>query len=55
MVSRMERHRSLFVMARLDRTIGVLKIALTGVIVPMVRSSRTMTGMEGPSSLSVLF
>jgi len=55
MVSRMERHRSLFVMARLDRTIGVLKIALTGVIVPMVPSSPTMAGMEGPSSLSVLF
>jgi hypothetical protein len=42
-------------MARLDRTIGVLKIALTGVIVPMVRSSRTMTVMEGASLLSVLF
>jgi hypothetical protein len=42
----MERHRSLFVMVRLDRTIGVPKIALTGVFVRMVRSSRTMT-MEG--------
>ncbi len=30
-------------MVRLDRTIGVPKIALTGVIVPMVRSSQTMT------------
>ena len=53
--SRIERHRSFIIMARLDRTIGVLKIALTGVIVPMVRSSRTMTVMEGASLLSVLF
>jgi hypothetical protein len=44
--SRLERHRSVFVMVRLDRTIGVPKIALTGVFVLMVRSSRTMT-MEG--------
>jgi hypothetical protein len=42
-------------MVRLDRTIGVPKIVLTGVLVLMVRSSRTMTGMEGASLLSVLF
>jgi hypothetical protein len=42
-------------MVRPDRSIGVPKIALTGVIVPMVRSSRTMTGMEGARLLSVLF
>jgi hypothetical protein len=43
----MERYRSFIVMVRLDRTIGVPKIALTGVIVPMVRSSWTMTGDGG--------
>ena len=53
--SRIERHRSFIVMVRPDRSIGVPKIALTGVIVPMVRSSRTMTGMEGARLLSVLF
>ena len=40
---RVERHRSLFVMVGLDPTIGVLKIALTRVFVPMVRPGRTMT------------
>ena len=34
-------------MVRLDRTIGVPKLALTGVTMPMVRSSRTMTGNGG--------
>ena len=46
-VSRIERHRSFIVMVRLDRSIGVPKIALTGVIAPMVRSSRAMTGDGG--------
>jgi hypothetical protein len=45
-------------MVRIDRTIGVPKIALTGVFVRMVRSSRTMTmegGREGTTPLAVLF
>jgi hypothetical protein len=33
-------------MVRLDRSIGVPKIAVTGVFALMVRSSRTMTGDE---------
>jgi hypothetical protein len=51
--SRMARHRSLFV--RLDRTIGGPKIALNGVFVLVVRSSRTMPMEAGTTPLVVLF
>jgi hypothetical protein len=34
-------------MVRLDRTFVLHGLALTGVLVPMVRSSRTMTGKVG--------
>ena len=37
----------IYVMVRLDRTIGVPKLAFTGVTMPMVRSSRTMTANGG--------
>jgi hypothetical protein len=37
----------IYVIVRLDRTIGVPKLVLTGAIVPTVRSSRTMTGDGG--------
>ena len=46
-VSRIDRHRSFIVMIRLDRTIVLPKIALTSVLMPMVRSSRTMTRDQG--------
>jgi hypothetical protein len=40
-------------MVRLDRTIGIPMRALTGVIGPMVRSSRAMT-IEGGISVTLL-
>jgi len=44
-------------MVRLDRTIGFPKLVLTGVLEPMVRSSRTMTreARYRAISLAVLF
>jgi len=47
MMSEVEHVRWLTVMVRLDWTIFLPMIALTGVLVPMVRSSRTMTEEEG--------
>ena len=52
-----KRHRRFVVMGRLDRSIVLPKLALTGVLPPMVRSSRTMTkgcGVPRPSGFGRL-
>jgi hypothetical protein len=43
----MDRNSRKRVMVRLDQTIGLSKLSLTGVFGPMVRSSRTMTNKGG--------